>query len=651
MAYYFTNYTYSYQQAMKPIKLISLTIISTFLILNNTYGQLQISDKVIASEKDPQSILHLDSEDKGILPPKVQLLGLQDARPLGAYELDTIAKGMLVYNIGASIPEGYYYWDGGKWVRIGDLSEIDVALNPVAVTVSAVLDLEEIMIVASAGVSQGYRLNLYLPGIDSLDNGRTITLKHVGEYKDLIVVLPNTGKLLDNFDFYPLFRHESVTFMAWNGAWVSIDRRAESKRSFTVANNGSWKTLHEIMEFMDVHQNIIIGDFDPVITLSPGVYKIESTIEIDYPRAVTLRGASYGKTILIPGDTLNAPMFDANTEAYFKMLVFDATGNVNNPDYGTLPGHSAIILSGPEEYYEIKDFYVYGFYDGVKAEANIELWMFEGDIEGCKLRGFCFTDPYVPGVGEDYIGGSIKISEVDFIENRIGLCFSSGYNAEASIMNCGFYPGDSTYLTLPYNDIGINRLPDFQSITSVFISNNTWNNSGNFIGEGSFDFSRPDGRDANVLFTGNAGVADALPSAFINVLTTNTQSLASLNTWYYLTYYPTDTIMEKFKYASHNITYLSDYSYDLVFNISGTIEYSGDAIYQLGLWMYRGGFTGPHSISSTRTTNNSKYGYFTFFGKIKDVRRDDYFVIAIRRTSGGSGNFTLLDLQCFIESQ
>jgi hypothetical protein len=348
-------------------------------------------------------------------------------------------------------------------------------------------------------------------------------------------------------------------------------------------------------------------------------------------------------------------MFEAVSETYFKMLVFDATGNENNEDYGTEENHTAIRLTGEGEYYEIKDFYVYGFYDGVFLGGNGELWMFEGDIENCKLRGFYFGDPYVPGPEEEYAGGSVKISDVDFTNNRVGICFTEGYNASVSIMNCGFYPGDATYASPTLTNIGINRLPDFQDIKSIFISNNTWDNTGVFISEDAFDFSRPDGRDANVLIVNNAGIADFSPSIFINVLdNATTQTLGPQNAWDDLNYVPDELIPEKFWFDDRDLVYLSDYSYDLIFQVSGTVFSTSTRVFQFGLWKSIDGgstFSGPYAISTTRTSNQAPYGKFTFFGRAPNVQKGDLFVIAVRCTSTNNAEFTLTDLQGLFTSR
>lgn len=76
---------------------------------------------------DPSSILHLMSEDKGLLIPRVQLLNIRDNVTIPVAPND---EGILVFNLldagtGADAveKEKFYIWTGTQWEGIGTLTE------------------------------------------------------------------------------------------------------------------------------------------------------------------------------------------------------------------------------------------------------------------------------------------------------------------------------------------------------------------------------------------------------------------------------------------------------------------------------------------------------------------------------------------------
>lgn len=64
---------------------------------------------------NPNSILELETTNKGILLPRIALNSTTQATPMTAH-----VAGITVYNIATvnDVSPGYYYNDGGKWVRL-----------------------------------------------------------------------------------------------------------------------------------------------------------------------------------------------------------------------------------------------------------------------------------------------------------------------------------------------------------------------------------------------------------------------------------------------------------------------------------------------------------------------------------------------------
>jgi len=62
---------------------------------------------------DANSLLELESTDKGILIPRVTLNDASTEDPLSAI----VPEGMLIYSDGGTEDDGFYYWDGTEWLK------------------------------------------------------------------------------------------------------------------------------------------------------------------------------------------------------------------------------------------------------------------------------------------------------------------------------------------------------------------------------------------------------------------------------------------------------------------------------------------------------------------------------------------------------
>jgi len=75
-------------------------------------AQVKITDGVDLT-MDANSLLELESVNRGLLIPRVALVSLDQPDPL----TDPVPTGMLVYSTGGSVPDGFYYWNASKWVN------------------------------------------------------------------------------------------------------------------------------------------------------------------------------------------------------------------------------------------------------------------------------------------------------------------------------------------------------------------------------------------------------------------------------------------------------------------------------------------------------------------------------------------------------
>jgi hypothetical protein len=87
-------------------------LLAAFLLLSITCtlkAQVKIGDN--PNTINANSILELESTNKGFLPPRVTLSAAGTASPLTA----PVPAGMMVYNNGGSLGAGNYMWNGSKW--------------------------------------------------------------------------------------------------------------------------------------------------------------------------------------------------------------------------------------------------------------------------------------------------------------------------------------------------------------------------------------------------------------------------------------------------------------------------------------------------------------------------------------------------------
>ena len=87
------------------------TALLTLLTFSSVLSQVGIN----TTTPSPGSVLDVESSDKGILVPRVNILDLTTIAPVtgGATE------SLLVYNTSTSTGPGFFYWDGTEWIAIG----------------------------------------------------------------------------------------------------------------------------------------------------------------------------------------------------------------------------------------------------------------------------------------------------------------------------------------------------------------------------------------------------------------------------------------------------------------------------------------------------------------------------------------------------
>lgn len=576
-------------------------------------AQVKIGDN--PNTINANSLLELESTNKGFLPPRVALNSTASVAPLTG----TVTAGMLVYSSSGALADGYYYWNGTAW-RLVATSE----LNTVTKSATATLTKNETFVLASNDIT------LTLPAITASDNGLSITIKNVGSHVDLVTVKGGSSITIDGDTMATLTRYGAQTFVANDGNWVIKNKINRSAYTMEVNRNSSWTTLKEVVEFLNVHM-----DAPVVVKLDEESYDVTATLVINLPYPVTFQGPSFGhSTIAAASGLVGKPMFRCVSSCYFKMLQFDAT---TLSGYGTNINEDAIRFTGSGTYNEVKDCTFDRFYKTILDSTNAEIWVFETDISNARHSGI-MVHGNIPGV-------IVKVAETDFIGCARGIDLDKATNATIQLASGGYYNATANDTAIIYNAAG------FTSFTSISIAGNSWNNIGKYI-EG-FDFTRTDGRDANAIVESNAGMGDKKPYAYVTVVnnTVNTVNIPTSNTWVKGNWGAnTSSNTCKWTIVNDKITYQPNNKRNVWFTITGNLSVDNpNRIVSIGI--VKNGVSSVRYGETTIRTNTTSQPYpFSFVVYLEDIGPGDYFEVFVT-SSSNNDNVKIQDIQWLANAQ
>jgi len=163
------------------MQLVCMLCISTLC----SYGQVKIGDN--PGTINPNSLLELETTNKGLLAPRITLTSLALPNPLVA----PVPTGMLIYNTGGSITNGFYYWTGSAWALIN--SSMNSRNN--FVLVKSVSDFPAPVsgvITLAAGVTYEINGTITLTSSINLNNA---WIRGVDAVNDKLIYTPASGGL------------------------------------------------------------------------------------------------------------------------------------------------------------------------------------------------------------------------------------------------------------------------------------------------------------------------------------------------------------------------------------------------------------------------------------------------------------------------
>lgn len=219
-----------------------------------------------------------------------------------------------------------------------------------------------------------------------------------------------------------------------------------------------------------------------------------------------------------------------------------------------------------------------------------------------------------------------------------------GSSATIQLMS-GSYPNEnSTDTAIVYSSA------TFTTPLIISITGNSWNNTGKFL-EG-FDFTRTDGRDANIILESNAGSGDKKPHCFINVLNSSTtKTLNNSGTWYKSDWGSnTSTVICKWTIAGNKITFQPTNKRNGIFSISGNLSVN-QSNRNISIGIVKNGVTTTRYGETTLRTNTSNQPYqFSFIAFLEEIAPGDYFEIYYNTSSGGDV-VKIQDIQWLVTTQ
>lgn len=589
------------------------TLVLATLLTAYVNAQVKIGDN--PNTINANSLLELESTNKGFLPPRVALNSTASVAPLTG----TVTPGMMVYSSGGTLTDGYYYWNGAAW-RLVATNE----LNTVTKSATTTLTKMETFVLASNDIT------LTLPAVTASDNGLSITIKNVGSHTHLVTVTGNGGATIDGKSTTALTRYVGQTYVANGGNWVIKNKEKKAENLLDVNANSSWTTLQEVVEYLNAHMTA-----PTVVRLDEETYNVAATLVVNLLYPVTFQGPSYGHSTVAAASGLSGkPMFRCVSACYFKMLQFDAT---TLSGYGSSANEDAIHFAGSGTYNEIKDCTFDSFYNTILDSTSAEIWVFETDISNARHSGI-HVHGNTPGV-------IVKVAETDFIACARGINLDKATNATIQLASGGYYNTNANDTAIVYNPT------NFTGFASIQITNNSWNNTGKYI-EG-FDFTRTDGRDANAILEGNAGMGDKKPYAYLTVLnnTANTVAITPANAWAKANWGTNTTSTTcKWTIVNNKIAFQPTNKRNGWFSITGNLSVDGsNRVISIGI--VKNGASGTRYGETTIRTNTTNQPYpFAFVVYLENISLNDYFEVFVSSNTNND-NIKIQDIQWLSNAQ
>jgi hypothetical protein len=100
-------------------------LIIFLLIASAKFTLSQVAVNNTGASPDGSAMLDVNSESKGILIPRVTLNSVTD----NLTPVNIPANGLLVFNQGGNVAQGFYFWSGQKWSNLTSIETVENIVN------------------------------------------------------------------------------------------------------------------------------------------------------------------------------------------------------------------------------------------------------------------------------------------------------------------------------------------------------------------------------------------------------------------------------------------------------------------------------------------------------------------------------------------
>lgn len=163
-------------------------IICLYLLLCTfIYSKAQVKIGTNPNSINTNSLLELESTTKGFLPPRMALNSVNAVAPLTG----TVPAGMLIYSTGGSVTDGYYIWNGTKWLSLSTSNNVRSNYVIVKSASDFPTAISGVRTLASNTI---YEINGTVTLTDMIDLNKTV-IKGGDATEDILLYTPTSGEL------------------------------------------------------------------------------------------------------------------------------------------------------------------------------------------------------------------------------------------------------------------------------------------------------------------------------------------------------------------------------------------------------------------------------------------------------------------------
>lgn len=396
---------------------------------------------------------------------------------------------------------------------------------------------------------------------------------------------------------------------------------------------GNFTSLRGVFEYL--YAIAALGETQGYrIIIDGGYWLIDDTFVVDFPFPVLFEGSGSATTIFFQNGSMAGKVM-CEVKSNFDIHKIGIYGNSDSGQIKTM-----FKFDSDGVYCEFVDFVMSGTDTCFEMTHSAELFCMNYIIEACTehlLINAPTKDPAIDFEIGNHLNyrrafNLVQANEADIFMN--GLRWITD-NASDSVI-C--YNGDS----FGYNNtFTVINCEENRTADELFCG---------------FDFTRADGRDADIVLMHNIGEENKNPHAKINILDNTTQTSVAVQNRYYILKVDTATQSSytcKLKIDNNKVTYLPSAKKALQFWISGNIQCS-DANQNINVAICKNGDTATANaiaVMTARCQNANIPWAFSMNAYIDDVKQNDYFQIQVMNTTSAGDNVLINDLHWLIESR